>query len=125
MKTHEEIKKALVYCNTFNNCQNCPYDKDGEGWGCVVERNADALAYIQQLENHIGELTEKVEQLRAEQQNLICDFMDYINDGVQNPALYCAFGKSCVLVDKRGWCRPGEHGCNGFVPKVRDDDENA
>ena len=60
MKTHEEIKKALVYCNTFNNCQNCPYDKDGEGWGCVVERNADALAYIQQLENHIGELTEKV-----------------------------------------------------------------
>ena len=43
MKTHEEIKKALVYCNTFNNCQNCPYDKDGEGWGCVVERNADPL----------------------------------------------------------------------------------
>lgn len=63
MKTHEEIKKALVYCNTFNNCQNCPYDKDGEGWGCVVERNADALAYIQQLENQIGELTEKVKQL--------------------------------------------------------------
>ena len=125
MKTHEEIKKALVYCNTFNNCQNCPYDKDGEGWGCVVERNADALAYIQQLENHIGELTEKVEQLRAEQQNLICDFMDYINDGVQNPALYCAFGKSCVLVDKRGWCRPGEHECNGFVPRVRDENENA
>lgn len=63
MKTYEEIKKALVYCNTFNNCQNCPYDKDGEGWGCVVERNADALAYIQQLENQIGELTEKVKQL--------------------------------------------------------------
>lgn len=67
MKTHEEIKKALVYCNTFNNCQNCPYDKDGEGWGCVVERNADALAYIQQLENQIGELTEKVKQLEAAQ----------------------------------------------------------
>lgn len=50
MKTPDEIKKALVYCNTFNNCQNCPYDKDGDGWGCVVERNADAIAYIQQLE---------------------------------------------------------------------------
>ena len=66
MITSDEIKKGLVYCNTFNNCQNCPYDKDGEGWGCVVERNADALAYIQQLENQIGELTEKVEQFEAE-----------------------------------------------------------
>ena len=44
------------------------------------------IHYIQQLEHHIGEITEKVAQIKAEQQNLICDFKDYINDGVQNPA---------------------------------------
>lgn len=121
MKTPDEIKKGLECC-AYGTCSNCPYAQDG----CTYEmEKIDALEYIQQLENQIGELTEMVEQIKAEQQNLICDFMDYINDGVPNPAPYCAFGESCVLVDKRGWCRLGEHGCNGFVPKVRDDNENA
>ena len=125
MKTPDEIKKGLYHCAHDPDCKGCTYDYD-----CFMDEDSsaiadDALEYIQQLENKIGELTEKVAQLEAEQQNLICDFMDYINDGVQNPAPYCAFGGSCVLVDKRGWCRPGEHGCNGFVPKVRGDNENA
>lgn len=60
-RTPDEVKNALVYCNTFNNCQNCPYDKEGEGWGCTVARNADALAYIKQLEDHIRDLTKKVQ----------------------------------------------------------------
>ena len=50
MKTPEEIKKGLECCNTYNDCQNCPYDKADGSWACTVERNADALAYIQQLE---------------------------------------------------------------------------
>lgn len=53
MKTPDEVKKGLECCNTFNVCHKCPYEKavDTEhGWGCVVIRNADALAYIQQLE---------------------------------------------------------------------------
>ena len=87
--------------------------------------NKELLSVLEILENKIDELTKKLEQIKAEHQNLICDFMDYINDCVQNPAPYCAFGGTCVLVDKHGWCRAGEHGCNGFVPKVRDDHENA
>lgn len=51
MKTPEEIKMGLECCNTYNDCQSCPYDDEVEkGWGCCVQRNADALAYIQQLE---------------------------------------------------------------------------
>lgn len=51
MKTSEEVKKGLACCNTYNGCQSCPYDDEVEkGWGCCVQRNADALAYIRQLE---------------------------------------------------------------------------
>ena len=51
MKTPDEIKKGLECCNTYNGCQSCPYDDEVEkGWVCCVQRNADALAYIQQLE---------------------------------------------------------------------------
>lgn len=52
-RTPEEIKRGLECCNAFNACLRCPYEKivDTEhGWGCVVIRNADTLAYIQQLE---------------------------------------------------------------------------
>lgn len=44
-KTPEEIKKGLECC-TIPDCEGCPYDDDPS---CVV-KNADALAYIQQLE---------------------------------------------------------------------------
>ena len=51
MKTPNEIKKGLECCNTYNGCQNCHYDdKVDKGWGCCVQRNADALAYIRELE---------------------------------------------------------------------------
>ena len=126
MKTPDEIKKGIYCCYVYSferKCDECPYTVDATDCDCLPGN--DAFEYIQQLERRIGELAEKVAQIKAEQQNLICDFMDYINDGVQNPAPYCAFGESCVLVNKRGWCRPGEYGCNGFVPKVRDDNENA
>ena len=52
-RTPDEIKKGLECCNAFNACPRCPYEKtvDTEhGWGCVVIRNADTLAYIHQLE---------------------------------------------------------------------------
>ena len=52
-RTPEEIKRGLECCNAFNACPSCPYEHivDTEhGWGCVVIRNADALALIQQLE---------------------------------------------------------------------------
>ena len=49
MKTPDEIKKLLANYRQYTFSQEQLY--------------ADALTYIQQLENHIGELTEKVAQL--------------------------------------------------------------
>lgn len=73
MKTPEEIKKGLECCtprwvdNHWKSCSSkCPYITLSAS--CRGQLVYDALAYIQQLENHIGELTEKVEQLEAEQQ---------------------------------------------------------
>ena len=65
MKTHEEIKIALEKC-ADGNCLGCPYYRP-TGTKCLYELPADALNYIQQLENHIGEHTEKVAQLEAAQ----------------------------------------------------------
>ena len=66
MKTPEDIKKALECCSDADgfdgDCIKCPYK--GEQW-CGDKSKIDALAYIQQLENQIGELTEKVTQLEA------------------------------------------------------------
>ena len=66
MKTPEDIKKALECCSDADgfdgDCIKCPYK--GEQW-CGDKSKIDALTYIHQLENHIGGLTEKVEQLEA------------------------------------------------------------
>lgn len=73
MKTPDEIKKELERCTTyicgFPYCEGCSYGIDAEKVesDCVDALLKDALAYIQQLEHHIGELTEKVEQLEAAQ----------------------------------------------------------
>lgn len=68
MKTPKEIKKGLEVCGS-DECHgehtDCPYEGD---LFCFIYVCVDALAYIQQFENHIGELTEKVAQLEAEQQ---------------------------------------------------------
>ena len=68
MKTPEEIKKALECCSDSEgfdgDCIKCPYK--GEQW-CGDKSKIDALSYIQQLENQIGELTEMVEQLEEAQ----------------------------------------------------------
>lgn len=63
MKTYDEIKNGLECCNrTFDACHECPYDAVDEGWGCTVAKNADALAYIQQLEA----VAKSTEQIRWE-----------------------------------------------------------
>ena len=58
MKTPEEIKKGLKICGDAkcHDCRGCAYD----GTTCDNELNNDALAYIQQLEDHIGDLTNMV-----------------------------------------------------------------
>ena len=72
MKTPDEIKKELERCTTYIcgfPCEGCLYGIDAEKVesDCVDALLKDALAYIQQLENYIGELTEKVSQLEAAQ----------------------------------------------------------
>ena len=66
MKRPEEIKKGLECCNTYNDCQSCPYDdKVEKGWGCCVQRNADALAYIHQLESKLAEYEKPLVPLKV------------------------------------------------------------
>lgn len=71
MKTPEEIKKAHRCCFDMICLEGeCAYEDERINWlkgGCFAERGRDALGYIQQLENQIGELTEKVSQLEAAQ----------------------------------------------------------
>ena len=71
-RTPEEIKKGLECCtpgwvaNHWKSCSSkCPYITLSAS--CRGQLVYDALAYIQQLENQIGELTEKVAQLEAAQ----------------------------------------------------------
>ena len=78
MKTPDKIKNGLEYaendCYTCVCCDDdCPYDLEchpaDEDTNVDTPKQllADAVAYIKQLENHIGELTEKVAQLEAAQ----------------------------------------------------------
>ena len=64
-RTPDEIKKALRICSgkLLDYCDACNYCNWSSDCACNSRMCADALDYIQQLENHIGELTEKVAQL--------------------------------------------------------------
>lgn len=60
MKTPEEIKHTLRYCwckDEKYQCIKCPYNKENDS--CDKALDADALAYIQQLEDHIRDLTKR------------------------------------------------------------------
>lgn len=60
MKTPEEIKYALRWCwaeDAKNQCFGCPYRKYDD---CQRILQAAALKYIQQLEDHIRDLTNMV-----------------------------------------------------------------
>ena len=68
MKTPDEIKKGLERCMMGDPLACDSYYCSYRGQACEKdELLADALEYIQQLENHIGEFTEKVSQLEAAQ----------------------------------------------------------
>lgn len=60
MRTPEEIKYTLYWCRNSdanNQCLGCPYKKTED---CEYALDADALAYIQQLEDHIRDITKMV-----------------------------------------------------------------
>lgn len=81
-RTPEEIKRGLECCNTFNACSSCPYEHivDTEhGWGCVVIRNADTLALIQQLERERDAAVAEIESLNAEIDAINEDYLSGIH----------------------------------------------
>lgn len=57
MKSPEEIKRALEYCNMLTNrkniCESCPYNGECTETGMPDQPGWDALLYIQQLEETI------------------------------------------------------------------------
>ena len=68
MKAPDEIKKGLEMCGVIRGrCKGCPYDGNAE---CVSNHSADALAYIQQLEEDRKErdiLADAYQELEAAQ----------------------------------------------------------
>ena len=90
MKTQDEIKKWLECC-THGTCNSCPYFGDE----CDSDREViDTLEYIQQLENYIGELTEKVAQLEAAQPKWI-SVEERLPDE-PGEVLACVYGRICI-----------------------------
>lgn len=106
-KLPEKIKAGFHHCSEAG-CKGCPYEDDCHLADGGSELARDGLAYVRQLENQL--------------ENMICDFMEYVNGGVPNPAPFCGMASE-LCVNARGWCQPGCVTCNGFVPKVRDDVE--
>lgn len=96
MKTPDEIKKGLKCCLEEHACTRCPYDDCDEGWHCVVDRNADALAYIQQLEAKIPKWISVEERLPEKGQTvMVC--------GVRNGMQVGAFRGTLSAINNRKW----------------------
>jgi hypothetical protein len=87
-KTPDEIKKGLECCNNIYSCPNCPYDNGDESWGCTVEKNADALALIQQLQAENEKKDARIQQLEAERDALL----KYITDSTWAACDICKHG---------------------------------
>ena len=59
MKTPEEIKLAMDCCKA-GDCMSCPYLSNDNTLPCNVVLSKDVFKYIQQLEDHIRDLTNMV-----------------------------------------------------------------
>ena len=113
MKTPEEIKRGLEACGS-DECHghhtDCPYEDD---LLCTMHICGDARAYIQQLENHIGEFTENVAQLEKERNALLADLRDADMLECAHCAHYIPVGAQC---EGEGDCLECDYkncACNG------------
>lgn len=75
----ETIKKALECCHSHSHkhCPECPYNEDTEKT-CFMRLMEDALALITSQEQRIKELTEENERLRADDSELLNEFMNWL-----------------------------------------------
>lgn len=55
MKTPEEIKRGLECCAIRKTCRGCPYENNSYSTACMNTLDAEALAYIKQLERKVEE----------------------------------------------------------------------
>ena len=113
MKTQDEIKKGLNICGYDQCSYDCPYLDNCHMDDVISELASDALEYIQQLENHIGELTEKVAQLEKERNALLADLRDADMLECAHCAHYVHVGAQC---EGEGDCLECDYkncACNG------------
>lgn len=112
MKTPDEIKKGLEYCNTNNSCNKCPYY--GEDW-CSVNRNNDTLAYIQQLEADNAQLNRCIENM-TDKLNALNDEVAKLqaerDAAVEDLETVCGMCSVCHACKDRFW---GGDSCRGCV----------
>lgn len=127
MKSPEEIKKALQCRSNLWYCilHDCTYYRDKIST-CPQNVARDALEYIQQLENHIGELTEKVAQLEAAQPKWIsvAERLPEDDAEVLTHAVDCNGGSAFAITSYthhmhgyniEGWCSPWQHFHNYYI----------
>ena len=82
MKTAEEIKKGLGMCGVIRGrCKGCPYDGEVE---CVSKHSADALAYIQQLEDQIRDIPKMVPKWISAEERLPDDDVNVLVYAIGN-----------------------------------------
>ena len=65
--TDEQIKKALIQCETEYSCKGCPYEAIED---CLTIRNADTLDLINRQEAEIERLNDVVQRLQYHSRNL-------------------------------------------------------
>ena len=86
-------------------------------FAAIIEKKylRDAATALSALQAENEKLRAELEQVIAERGALIEDFVDYVTDGVPNPAIFCK-NRCNKCVDMRGWCT-GKN-CKGFYPSV-------
>ncbi len=97
------------------------YDEAATALSMLQEENAKLRAELEQEEKYYEQMVDalaatesyELEQVKAERDALIEDFVDYVTDGVPNPAIFCK-NRCNKCVDMRGWCT-GKN-CKGFYP---------
>ena len=77
-------------------------------------RSADDRKHLyENAERAYMKVVAELEQVKAERDALIDDFVDYVTGGVPNPAIFCK-NRCDKCTDMRGWCT-GKN-CKGFYP---------
>ena len=107
-----DIEKLIEQANRFG----VELRRDGgEFEYSIGEKFLNYATALSTLQAENEKLRAELEQVIAERGALIEDFVDYVTDGVSNPAIFCK-NRCNKCVDMRGWCT-GKN-CKGFYPSV-------